>query len=206
MFHVAKKRATPEQQAADVGPTGCGIGEGRRIPGRNGGTLTPHEPGSNGGVRRGPDLQPRRIMQAVMLKALSSEGILALSQASKRSGAAKQKRARARHAMVENTARAMQRIMLEAAEGNGAAYGPAIRLIHEMHEILQPTRGEGTGAAGRSSRDSFGRTKSNAPLERGRLTPRPGRRASWTPTATSTPRPNDRDEVAAGLPSLLKSP
>ena len=79
--------------------------------------MTPHPPGSNGGVHRGPDLTPRRVVQAIILKALSEEDELALPPASKRSGAAKRKRARARAAMVDNTARALRRIMLHAVEG-----------------------------------------------------------------------------------------
>lgn len=107
-----------------------------------------YPPGSNGGVHRGPDLKPRNMMQAILLKAYSEESELALPPASKRSGAAKRKRARALHAMVDNTAKAMRRIMLAATEGDSAAFSPAIRLIHEIHEVLQPGKDEGRGPSG----------------------------------------------------------
>ena len=68
--------------------------------------------------------------------------------ASKRSGAAKRKRARARAAMVDNTAKAMQRIMLAAAEGDRAAFGPAIRLLQTMHNVMQPGKDERLGPSG----------------------------------------------------------
>jgi hypothetical protein len=107
-----------------------------------------HPPGSNGGTRRGPDLRPRRVVQAIILKALSEEDELALPPASKRSGAAKRKRARARAAMVDNTARALRRIMLHAAEGDSTAFGPAIRLLQTMHDVMQPGKDERLGPSG----------------------------------------------------------
>ena len=47
------------------------------MPGRNGGELRRHPPGSNGGVHRGPDLKPRNIMKAIVLKAFSDPGHVA---------------------------------------------------------------------------------------------------------------------------------
>jgi hypothetical protein len=58
--------------------------------------------GKGGGVHRGPDLQPRRIVRALYLKALSEEGELALPLASSHSSAAKRKRAKVRYAAVHN--------------------------------------------------------------------------------------------------------
>jgi len=44
----------------------------RTVEGRNGGTLTPRSPGSNGGVHRGPDLFPRaNILRAIAAQALA---------------------------------------------------------------------------------------------------------------------------------------
>ena len=50
--------------------------------------------------------------------------------------------------MVDNTAKTMQRIMLAAAEGDRAAYGPAIRLLQTMHDVMQPGKDERLGPSG----------------------------------------------------------
>ena len=87
----------------------------------------------------------------VYLKALSDDGLLALPPlppASKRSGAAKRKRARARHAMVANLAQVFQRIALEAAEGDRELYGHVIRLAQNMHDAFQPGKHDKNGFNG----------------------------------------------------------
>ena len=46
------------------------------IQGRNGGTLTPFQPGSNGDVHRGPDRQLRiNVVRGILLDALAKEGV-----------------------------------------------------------------------------------------------------------------------------------
>jgi hypothetical protein len=96
----------------------------------------------NGGVYRGPDLQPRGVVRAIYLKTLSDGGELALPPAPKRSGAAKRKRTRAKHAAVHNVARAQQGIALDAAEGDVEARSHVLRLLRDMHEALQPGKDE----------------------------------------------------------------
>jgi len=124
------------------------------VPGKNPhtgepqGELLRHPPGSNGEVRRGPDLKPRNLMRAVCLKAMTDPGPLALPPASKRSGAAKRERAEAKHAMIHNLATAFQGIVLAAAEGDPVARGQMLRLVHDFHEILQPTQDEAKSGGG----------------------------------------------------------
>jgi len=105
---VAKRRgAAKAGLPADPVRTGCELGEPRRVPGRNGGTLTPRMPGSNGGVHRGPDLKPRNLIRAVVLKALSDPGYVAPAR---RSGGKRQswRHIKQRQAGVRHTARARQ--------------------------------------------------------------------------------------------------
>jgi len=65
----SKKACKPKP---DPAPTGCELGARRTVEGRNGGTLTPHPPGSNGGVRRGPDLSLRRhLIRGLLLEHLA---------------------------------------------------------------------------------------------------------------------------------------
>jgi hypothetical protein len=131
--------------------------ESRSVPGKNPhtgapqGELHPNVPGSNGGVHRGPDLKPRHVIRAVHLKTITDVGVLALPPlppASKRSGAAKRKRAREAHAFITNAVTANQGIALDAAEGDPVARGQLLRLLHDMHEALQPTQDEAKGGGG----------------------------------------------------------
>jgi hypothetical protein len=45
--------------------------------------------------------------------------------------------------MVENLARAMRRMVPEAAEGDQAVYGHTLRLARDIHEVMQPGKDEG---------------------------------------------------------------
>ena len=121
ILNCGVKNARARSDKSSQGPTGrelpARVAGKNPVTGEEQGQLVRYPPGSNGGTRRGPDLQPRRVVPAIILKALSEEDELALPPASKRSGAAKRKRARARAAMVDNTARALRRIMLHAVEG-----------------------------------------------------------------------------------------
>ncbi len=55
-----------------LGATGCELGV-RRVEGKNGGSLTPHPPGSNGGVHRGRDRFPRNAVRALLVNAMGAE-------------------------------------------------------------------------------------------------------------------------------------
>src|SRR5882762_10476801 len=74
--------AEPGESHGDVtqspkGATGCELGvPPRSVEGRNGGTLTPYPPGSNGGMHRGPDKGIRRnVVRAIFMGALADEGV-----------------------------------------------------------------------------------------------------------------------------------
>jgi hypothetical protein len=88
------------------------------------------------------DLKPRLFVPSLLLKAFTDPGELALPPASKRSGAAKRKRARAMHALTLNAAKAVQGIGLRAAEGDETACGHLIKVLSLTHETLQPTKSE----------------------------------------------------------------
>jgi hypothetical protein len=145
---MAKKR--PEAKGGprdDLGPTGCELGAPRQVPGRNGDTLTPHPPGSNGGTKRGPDLKPRNLFRAVILKATTDEGLLALPPDSdrsgrRRSGSARRKRERVKHALIHNLTTTIQGMVLAAAEGDIDARAQTLRFMRDAHEILQPAPDE----------------------------------------------------------------
>jgi hypothetical protein len=151
---MAKKRSEAKGgPRADPGPTGCEVGERRQVPGRNGGTLTPHPPGSNGGTKRGPDLKPRHIIRAIHLKTITDVGRLALppdaaGNGHRKSGAARRKRAKVAHAFITNAAMANQGIALDAAEGDPVARGQLLRLLHDMHEVMQPAPDEAKSGGG----------------------------------------------------------
>src|SRR5437879_2923132 len=72
-----KKVGPPRNPAAPTavpgGVTGCEMGvASRTVEGRNGGSLTPYPPGSNGGVHRGPDKGIRRnVVRAIFMGALT---------------------------------------------------------------------------------------------------------------------------------------
>ena len=100
-------------------------------------------PGSNGGVHRGPDLKPRNVVQAVIMKAFIDDGVVVTGNGTGKKASWRQRK-KQRHAMVHNAARAVQRIFEDAAAGDQAAYGPSIRALGLMHEVLQPGKGEST--------------------------------------------------------------
>jgi hypothetical protein len=123
-------------------PNGSELAAPRTVEGRNGGKLHPHQPGSNGGVRRGPDLQPRNLVKATILKAMSDEGCVVTDSKHWR------KRKKQRHALVYNASRGMQRVFEDMADGVKEAYGPGTRLLQTMHDVLQPGKDEGRGPSG----------------------------------------------------------
>lgn len=90
------------------------------------------------GCHRGPDLKPRLFAPSIYLMAFTDEGELALPPASRRSGAQKRKRARAKHAMALNVAASLQGIAPDAAEGDKEARAQMLRMLRDMHDMLQP--------------------------------------------------------------------
>jgi hypothetical protein len=150
-----------ERKARTASDT-TGRKQAARVPGKNPhtgqpqGELLRHPPGSNGSTHRGPDLKPRHIIRAIHLKTITDVGQLALPPDSengrRKSGAARRKRAQAPHAFITNAAIANQGIALDAAEGDPVARGQLLRLLHDMHETLQP--GATPAAAARHARDA----------------------------------------------------
>jgi hypothetical protein len=114
-------------------------------------------------VHRGPDLKPRLFIASLLIMALTEAGELALPPASKRSGAAKRKRAIARHAATLNTVALVQRVMREAAEGDDAVTGHAIRLLALAHDTLQPTKHEAAKGGQGPILPKFNRPAPSAP-------------------------------------------
>ena len=104
------------------------------------------QPGSNGGVHRGPDLKPRNIVQAVLMKALTDEGGVVVETPKGKPNW--RQRAKVRHALVHNAARTLQRIFEDGAAGDQAAYAPAIRAFTMMHEVLQPAKDDPKAGGG----------------------------------------------------------
>ncbi len=126
----------------------------RTVPGKNGGTLLPRAPGSNGGVHRGPDKFPRKqVMQAIVMMSLAAEGFdvkhlpatFRALQAARRKSHRKLIPAAMAHQMV----RANQNIVEEAAIGDREAYGRFLQLQRDFHQIMaggsNGKNGHGTG-------------------------------------------------------------
>src|SRR2546422_9997186 len=97
------------------------------VPGRNGGTLMPNRPGSNGGVHRGPDLVPfrRNVVRAVILHELAKAG-LSLEDLKKKT---KKHGPLLPGAMVEYCGAAYRRIAIRAALGDPKAFGPFVSMM-----------------------------------------------------------------------------
>jgi hypothetical protein len=108
------------------------------VPGKNPhtgqpqGELLRHPPGSNGSTHR---------VGQLALPPDSENG-------RRKSGAARRKRAQAPHAFITNAAIANQGIALDAAEGDPVARGQLLRLLHDMHEALQPGQDEAKNGGG----------------------------------------------------------
>jgi len=137
-----KRAAAGDRRVPPEVPNGSELAAPRTVEGRNGGTLHPHQPGSNGGVRRGPDLQPRGLIKATILKAMSDEGQVVTEDRQWR------KKKKQRHALVHNAARGLQRVFEDMAEGDKDAYGHGIRALQMMHDVMQPAKDEGRGPSG----------------------------------------------------------
>ena len=101
--------------------------------------LTRHPPGSNGGTRRGPDLKPRNFVPALLLKAYTNEGVVYDPTVPRSQW---RKRAKQRHALIENMAQSIQRIGEEAAAGHTKAFGPMLRVLEVTHDVMMPTKGK----------------------------------------------------------------
>jgi len=116
------------------------------VEGRNGGTLTRHPKGSNGGVHRGPDLGLRRhLIRGVLLEAMARKGE---SLKSLREKNRKGKRKLMPHAMTEYIAESLQHLTQAAAgvytptRAELRTWGLLLDFTRSVHDILQPTKDE----------------------------------------------------------------
>src|SRR5437867_4087204 len=141
------RQAEPGENHGEVaqpprGATGCELGvPPGSVEGRNGGTLTPYPPGSNGGVHRGPDKSLRRnVVRAIFMGALADEGV-----------SLENLRRRRKHrkgetlvpmAMVHHCKQAYKNIAADAALGIQEAYGPYLRMMADGHTMFQPQKDE----------------------------------------------------------------
>ena len=113
----------------------------KKISQPHGGALTPHAPGSNGGVHRGPDKGIRRnVVRAIFMGALTDEGV-----------SLENLRRRRKHRkgetlvpmlMVNYCKLAYKNIAADAALGIQEAYGPYLRMMADGHMMFQPQKGE----------------------------------------------------------------
>jgi hypothetical protein len=91
---------------------------------------------------RGPDLKPRNIIPAVFMKAMIDPGVVVTGDGTGQKVHWRRKK-KVRHAMIHNAARGVQRVFEDMAAGDQAAYGPGIKLLATMHEVLQPGKDDG---------------------------------------------------------------
>jgi len=116
------------------------------VEGRNGGTLTRHPKGSNGGVHRGPDLGIRRhLIRGVILEAMARKGETLKSLRDKNE---KRKKKLMPHAMTEYIAESLQHLTMAAAgvytptRAEMRTWGLLINFTEAVHEIMQPAKDE----------------------------------------------------------------
>ena len=99
-----------------------------------------HQPGSNGGVRRGSDLVPRRdLVRRILERALWGKQLRAKLDPVTGLPAEKGRRVATAGAMVADLAQRFQRI---AETGDDAT---VLRLAQLIHEVMQPGKGEVSG-------------------------------------------------------------
>jgi hypothetical protein len=151
---MAKKPPDKQKPEPPKGGGPTGQGKGADGPPRDLSKVPPqlrehaHAPGSNGGVHRGRDLNPRHFVRSMYLKATTDEGYVARDPYTYRSGAQKRKRAKDRHALIHNVTTAIQSIALDAAEGDAVARGQLLRFMKDFHEMLQPAQDEAKSGGG----------------------------------------------------------
>src|SRR5213593_3125265 len=123
-LHNGKRKGKGEKPApeASVGPRGT-----ESVPGATGGEMAaagpirlPNgqligQPGSNGGVHRGPDLGIRRnVMAGLFMRAMIREGVLIVVDAKGK----RRHRAKVPMAMAENFVTRLQLIVLKGSDAN----------------------------------------------------------------------------------------
>jgi len=107
--------------------------------------MPPWKPGESGNPHRGPDLGLRRhLIRGVLLEAMARKGE---SIKSLRNKNPKGKRKVIPHAMTEYIAEGLERIAIAATGVRGPklevqAWGALLRMVRDMHEILQPAKEE----------------------------------------------------------------
>jgi len=126
-----------------VGPQGP-----ESVPGATGGEMAAagpirlpngqlvRQPGSNGGVHRGPDLSIRRnVMEGLFMRAMIREGVLIVVDAKGK----RRHRAKVPMAMAENFVTRLQLIVLKGSDAN------LIRLTAVANDIFRPPKNGGNG-------------------------------------------------------------
>jgi hypothetical protein len=95
------------------------------------------QPGSNGGVHRGPDRQLRtNVVRSILLEALAKEGVrLAITIDGRR----RRHRSKIPMALVANLVTRIQEIAFSGSDGD------VLRLVFGIHEVFQPGRHEKNG-------------------------------------------------------------
>jgi len=144
----SKRKGKGEKPApeASVGPQGP-----ESVPGATGGELAASgpirlpngqlvgQPGSNGGVHRGPDLGIRRnVMEGLLMRAMIREGVLIVVDAKGK----RRHRAKAPMAMAENFVTRLQLIVLKGSDAN------LIRLTAVANDIFKPPKNGVNGHGG----------------------------------------------------------
>ena len=110
------------------------------------GPLTPHPPGSNGDVRRGPDRYPRvQVAGAMLMKALMKEGALLIFTSSGK----RRYRGKVPAAMVENFVTRLTRIVSHGTDAN------VLRLLATTNEVFRPLRNGKNGSHGHPTPSTF---------------------------------------------------
>jgi len=95
------------------------------------------QPGSNGGVHRGPDLGLRRnVMEGMLMRALIRDGLLIVVDAK---GKCRLHRSKIPMAMVENLITRLQQIVLSGTDAN------VLRLVTVANEVFRPGPHEKNG-------------------------------------------------------------
>jgi hypothetical protein len=98
------------------------------------------QPGSNGGVHRGPDLVPRReLVRRIFERALWGTQMRPAFDPVTGLPRAKGKKVPIRGAMVADLVARLQRIVETGDDGT------VLRLAQLIHEVMQPGKGEGSG-------------------------------------------------------------
>ena len=138
---LGRGESTESSEGANECEKSVEAGSPQTIRGRNGGTLTPFQPGVSGNPHRGPDRFPgRNVVRSTFLIAMAADGLSLQDLRRKR-------KHRKGHlliplAMSEHCKQGYKNIAIDAALGKPEAYGPFLRMMADAHTILQPAKDE----------------------------------------------------------------